>query len=67
MCTYMSLDTNETNSPYTTEMYALSIGEIDALATSEMNVLNASKVNALSLLWVLFHISCISNLILALR
>jgi len=51
----MSLVTNKINHD---------ISEMNALYTRELNVLNTVKVNALSLLWVLFHTSCISNLIL---
>jgi len=55
----MSLSTNEMNNVDTSG--------INALGTKEINVPNAGKVNALSLLWVLFCTSGISNLLLLLN
>ena len=59
ICTYMSLGDNEMNSPDTRKM--------NALITDEINVFNEDKVKALSLLWVLSHTPCISNLMLLLN
>ena len=45
MCTYISLDTSETNLPDT--------GKMNILNINEMNTLGTGKMNIISLLWVL--------------
>ena len=59
MCTYISLDTSEMNISDTGEMNTLNINEMDLLDTGRTNII--------SLLWVLFHTSYVSNLIFLLK